>query len=158
VGLAASIIVGAAPVPDNVTLVGEFVALLATLNAPLAAPIAVGANFTVYCTLNVGARTAGYNGWLTMLKPVPVADAELIAPGWLPIFVIVTVSVLLWFTTTLPKARLPGLAETTIVSGSPIRGSSYAPIENVERNTPSKSVANPGIVTPAPIAGLPGSK
>jgi hypothetical protein len=38
---------GATPVPDNAMLVGEFVALLATLTLPLTAPAEVGMNKTV---------------------------------------------------------------------------------------------------------------
>lgn len=95
-----------------------------------------------------------------MLKPTPVIAAPVIITFWFPVLAMVAVSVLSWLTSTLPKARLVGAAESVIVAELPVTNW-YAPISKAEpcgRGMPSKSVASPLMVTPASMAGLPGCK
>jgi hypothetical protein len=77
-------------------------ALLFTVNVPVAAPAAVGANFTlsvnVCCGFNVTGKLAP-----DTVKPVPLIAAELIVNAEVPLEVIVTGSVALDPVPTLPK-------------------------------------------------------
>ncbi len=113
-GLAVSVIETATPAPDSATILGELVALLVTVSVPLTAPAVVGANFTINCWVAFGAKVTGKDGGDTMLKPGPVIEAAVIVTFWFPVLVKSTVAALLWFRTTLPKARLVGPADSVM--------------------------------------------
>lgn len=86
-----------------------FVAVEVTVKFPLTAPTAVGANETVSFALCPPFRVSGVVIPLT-LNPVPViptCDTDTLE---LPVFVIVSESVPILPTLTLPKLRLVGLA------------------------------------------------
>ncbi|MGC1687901.1 MAG: hypothetical protein WA734_19890 [Candidatus Acidiferrales bacterium] len=112
VGDTAMDVVGAAtPVPVNEIVAGEFVALLAMLTLPVAAPADVG----LYTTVKVAvwpAATVTLDPTLA-LKPLPDAVAPEITTFEFPVFVSVTPTDVLEFTVTLPKLTLVGLAPSS---------------------------------------------
>ena len=102
---------GCTPLPESVMVAGEFVALLTTETLPVTLPAAVGANVTLRVAAWLAARVSG------RVKPLPLNPApetftcEMVTLE-LPLFVSVTVCVLLVPTNTLPKLKLVGLAES----------------------------------------------
>jgi hypothetical protein len=97
------------PVPLNAINIGEFGALLATEIEPVAAPDAVGANFTPNVALCPAASVCGVTMPL-MLKADPETVAEERFTLAVPPFVSVTFTVLLLPVSWLPKFTLPGFA------------------------------------------------
>ena len=79
------------PVPESAIVVGELVALLATVTcAPVTLPPLVGANVTVSVAVCCGIKTVPAETPL-VLKPAPVVLTEEIVTFELPLFVRVTV-------------------------------------------------------------------
>jgi hypothetical protein len=100
---------GATPVADTGTVNVAFVAVEVMVRFPLSAPPDVGANETVNAALCPLFNVSGVAIPVT-LRPAPVmptAETVTLAP---PVFVIVSDSVPLLPTFTLPKLRLVGLA------------------------------------------------
>ena len=107
-GLALSWPTAATPLPASGTLFGELEALLTKEALPLAVVVVVGAKVILKDVLWPDARLNG-SVFPPMLNPVPVAlYCEIVAVAGPP-FVIITGSVLLVPTVTLPKLRLVGL-------------------------------------------------
>lgn len=89
VGLTVSVDVPV-PVPLRLTgTVGLVDALLLTVSVPVAAPTAVGANFTLSVTVCFGFNVIG-NVAPDTVKPVPLIVAELIVSADVPVEVTVT--------------------------------------------------------------------
>jgi hypothetical protein len=65
-GLADRVKEAATPVPDRVTVVGEFAALLVMVTVPLRLPAVVGANSTLKVVLFPAARVVGVTSPLTV--------------------------------------------------------------------------------------------
>jgi hypothetical protein len=98
----------ATPLPVRGMLFGELEALLTKEALPLAAVVVVGAKLTLRDVLWPGARLNG-SVLPPILNPFPVAVYwEMVAVAG-PLFVIITGSVLLVPTVTLPKLTLVGL-------------------------------------------------
>jgi len=96
-----------APVPDNETACGEFVALLAMLMPPVADPDVVGLKETVMVALWLGARIKpAFTPEL--LKPAPVTPTLEIVMLEFPVFCRETFCELLDPTVTLPNDTLEG--------------------------------------------------
>ena len=87
--------------------------VLLIVSAPVTAPDAVGANFTVSVNVCFGFNVTGKVDPDTV-KPVPVIVAELTFTAAVPLDVSVTVCVGLDPTATLPKAKLPGLTVSRV--------------------------------------------
>lgn len=103
---------GSMPVPLNEMAVGEFEASLVTVNAPLAAPMAVGANCICTVTLcPTGTEDDGLPP--TTVKPAPVILAAEMLTGAVPVFVTVTLWVALLPTDTFPNDTVVELGEST---------------------------------------------
>jgi hypothetical protein len=113
------VVVTVVPLPDRVTLTGEFVASLTKLILPVAVPDAVGANFAEYVTLAPGAIVFG-KVKLNTVKPVPAVLAAVnVIDVVAELFVNVPVRVRLCPTVTLPKLKLVGVAaRLTLVVGA----------------------------------------
>jgi len=82
--------------------------LLLIVSWPLAEPVDVGSNCTCSVIDCVGFNVAGKLP-PTIVKPLPVIVAELIATGEVPVDVNVSDCVVAVFTVTLPKLRLVAL-------------------------------------------------
>ena len=100
---------GAVPVPDRVTVAGEFVAVLTNDTEPLAAPLPPGVKVTVACLFAPAVIVVGSVRPLTV-KPDPVTFAALTVTDPVPVFESVTVLLELPPTRTLPNERLVGEA------------------------------------------------
>jgi hypothetical protein len=108
------------PVPDRVTVVGEPVALLATLTlAPVTAPATVGANVTVSVAVCPGDRIVLLATPLA-LNPAPVTVTLEMVTLEFPLFVNVEVCWLELFTFIVPKLKLAGLAPKIRVAATPV--------------------------------------
>ena len=103
--------------PDNV-IVGEFVALLATVTLPLTAPGLLGANVTCRVAVWFGVRLVPATP--LALKPVPEAVALEIVTFEFPVLVSVTFSELLLPSFTLLKFKLVGFALNRCVDAWPV--------------------------------------
>ena len=99
---------GAAPEPASATFSAPLVAFDASVNAPLALPLEVGANVIDAATLCPGASVAGPTP-LT-LNPGPLTAADVTATLIEPVFVMVMGCVWLLPTIVLPKFTADGLA------------------------------------------------
>ena len=99
---------GCTPEPVNAILAGEFVALLETLTLPVALPALLGAKVTFNVAVCPAEIINPEDTPLT-LKPGPDWLTLEIVTLELPVLVIVTESILLVLTFTLPKLRLDGL-------------------------------------------------
>jgi hypothetical protein len=97
--------------PLKAIVSGEPGALLAIETLPLAAPAAVGANFTVNDALEFALMVWGALSPL-MLNPVPVTLAAEIVTEAVPLLVSVIFCVALLPTFTFPKLKLAGLADS----------------------------------------------
>lgn len=106
VGLADRVKVAAVPVPEKLTVVGEFGALLTSDKLPVTLPAAVGPNVAVAVTAWPAERVAGVLSPLT-LNPAPVTAADVILRSAWPVFEIVRVCDLDAPEMTLPKLILP---------------------------------------------------
>jgi hypothetical protein len=98
----------AAPVPVPLKLTEAVVELPLIVNAPVAAPADVGANFTVSVNVCLGFSVTG-NVAPDTVKPVPLIVAELIVTADVPLEVTVTDFVALELTATFPKLKLVGV-------------------------------------------------
>ena len=108
------------PVPDKLTVVGEFVALLVIVTlAPLTAPAVVGANVTVRVEDCPGVSTVPF-GTPLALNPAPVTVTPEIVMFELPLFVSDVVSELSVPSPTLPKDRLVGFVPSDKVAVAPV--------------------------------------
>jgi hypothetical protein len=98
-------------------LSGEFVASLVTVSVPVSwVPSDVGVNFTLNVVVPFAASGIEPDGGLVSTKSAfPANEAALIVTVVLPVFVIVTGSVWLVVSGTLPKAKLMGLADIVMV-------------------------------------------
>jgi hypothetical protein len=107
------------PVPLRATVLGEPVALLVMVMAPVALPVVAGAKVAVkgedWPAANVSGRVSPLR-----LKPVPVAEAAVTVTLAVPVFVRVTVCGLLLPTVTLPKFTLAGETESCSVTPAPL--------------------------------------
>jgi hypothetical protein len=94
--------------------------LLLIVICPLAAPVAVGSNWTCSVIDWVGLNVTGRPPSV-IVKPPPVIAAELTVTGAVPVEVSVSDCVVAVFTVTLPKLSVPaltascGLAATVLV-------------------------------------------
>src|SRR3984893_18315231 len=95
------------PIPDSEMLAGELVALLLTVILPVAAPLAEGANVEVSVVVCPGASVVPVAP--VELKPAPATITCAIVTLEFPALVMVTFSVLLPDTFTLPKFKLLAL-------------------------------------------------
>jgi hypothetical protein len=98
----------AVPVPLSAIAIGEFGRLLATETEPVAAPVAVGENFTPNVVLCPAASVCAENP--VTLNADPETVAELRFTLAVPPFVSVTFTVLELPVSWLPKFTLPGFA------------------------------------------------
>jgi hypothetical protein len=107
------------PVPDSETLVGEFVALLATVTAPVTSPADVGSNVMLSVAVWFGVNT---NPAATPLapNPAPVTPTLEIVTFELPLFVSVTLCAVFVPSFTLPKLKVVGLAPSDWVEATPV--------------------------------------
>lgn len=119
-GLAESVELVATPVPDNVSVCGEFGALSVKVTLPDAAPVAIGAN----CVVNVIAcPTETVVGRVNpeIPKAVPVTVAILMTTFELPVFVNLTVCELVCPTIALAKVREAGETESPACAPLPLK-------------------------------------
>ena len=103
------------PLPERVTVAGEFVALLLAVTLPVMLPVAEGAKLTLKVAFCPGVRTVPVETPLT-LKPAPDTLTPEIATLELPEFVRVTGRVLLVPVFTFPKFKFVGLALSRYVA------------------------------------------
>lgn len=108
------------PVPERLTVCGEFEAESVTEIVPESDPVAVGAKVALTVQLNPAFNVAGETGQVlvwpklalaaitTVVLPVPVFFTVM---GWL---------VLVIPTASLPKERLVGVAVTVTVAAAPV--------------------------------------
>jgi hypothetical protein len=96
------------PVPLRPITRGEPGAVLAINTLPVTLPAEVGANVTVNVAVAPGLSVCGESA--LMLKPVPLALAELIERLAVPVFVNVTFTDEVFPTRTLPKGIVEGFA------------------------------------------------
>lgn len=111
--------VTATPVPDTDSVAGEFVALLAMLTLPLAAPALLGANSTVTVADWFGVSTSPEVRPLA-LKPVPDEPTLEMVTLEFPLLVTTALNVLLLPTLTLPKLKLEVLSPKSFVEATPV--------------------------------------
>ena len=93
------------PLPETAIELGEFVALLAMLMFPVTLPVTCGANSTFNIADWPAAMVAPAKPLLT-LNPLPLTLIEDTVTLELPLFVTVTPTVLITFSSSLPKFRL----------------------------------------------------
>ena len=98
------------PLPDS--LIDTFPPLLATASAPVALPVAEGANVTFNAAVCPGG-TAVFALIPVALKPGPVTSTLPIIAFTFPVFVKNTPSELVLPVNTLPKSKFPTLAVST---------------------------------------------
>lgn len=98
------------PLPDS--LIDTFPPLLATANAPVALPVAAGANVTFNAAVCPGG-TVVFALTPVAPKPGPVTSTLLIIAFAFPVFVKTTPSELVFPINTLPKSKFPTLAVNT---------------------------------------------
>jgi hypothetical protein len=98
------------PLPDN--LIDTFPPLLAIATAPVAAPVAEGANVTFKAAVCPGGTVVFAPAPLA-LKPGPVTCTPLITAFAFPVLVSTNPSELVLPTSTLPKSNVPTLALST---------------------------------------------
>jgi hypothetical protein len=108
-----------APLPDKLIVAGEFVALLAKLTFPLAAPAAVGANWTVTGTDCPAVKVSPELTPLTV-NPAPETFTADIVTLEFPVFVKAALKSLLLPTITLPKLRIDVLNVSSWVPATPV--------------------------------------
>jgi hypothetical protein len=111
----------AVPVPLSAIVSGEFGRLLAIEIEPVAAPVAVGANFTPNVTLCPAVNVCG-GVKPVVLNAAPETVAELMFTLAVPPFVSVTFTVLLLPVSWLPKLTLPGFAVRLPAVPVPVTG------------------------------------
>jgi hypothetical protein len=100
----------AVPVPLKITVaLLPLLELLLIVSLPLAAPVAVGRNFTCKVTDLFGSSVTGTLP-PTMVKAAPVIDAEFTVTAEVPEDVSVTEAVAAEFTGTLPNLRIEALS------------------------------------------------
>jgi hypothetical protein len=109
----------ATPVPDKLTVAGEFVALLVIETEPLIAPAVVGANVTVAVTDWFEFSVSPDVTPLTV-KPAPLTFTAEIDTLLLPVFVSDTLCELLLPSFTLPKLKLVPLKLNVRVAATPV--------------------------------------
>ncbi len=125
------------PVPESETVVGELLlASMATEILPVTLPVAVGAKVALKVALWPAVRVRGRESPL-MLKPAPVTVASETVRRRVPLFLRVTVLVLLLPTVTFPKARLVGLALSSLLAAASLARQKTA----VKRTTGKKRLA-----------------
>jgi hypothetical protein len=113
-------VAAACPVPETLTVVGEFVALLVTLTlAPVTAPAVVGSNVTVSVAVCPGVRIVPLVTPLA-LNPAPVVVSPEIVTLEFPVFVSVEVCDVDVFTVCVPKLKLVGFAVSVAVAATPV--------------------------------------
>jgi hypothetical protein len=102
------------PVPESVTLAGEFVALLVTVTLPVTLPVAAGANVTVNVAV-CPADKISPAGTPLAVKPAP----DMLTFETVTLDVPALLKAMLWLplldTFTLPKLKLEALAFRTSV-------------------------------------------
>jgi len=106
------------PVPDSVIVAGEPVALLVTVTVPLRPPVVAGLKTMPNVIACEGLRVTGAPAPVR-LYPVPPAAICEICTSELPVLVIVSFSVLLIPSSTLPKFTLVLLSEMVRVAATP---------------------------------------
>jgi hypothetical protein len=106
-------------VPERAIVVGEPVALLVTVTAPVALPATGGLKITLKVSCCVGVRVAGA---LAPLRLNPVPEAAMLETVTLTFPVLVTVSVCVAEVPvlTIPKLRLVVLNESAGVEATPV--------------------------------------
>lgn len=108
------------PAPLRATVAGELLALLATLMAPVEAPVTAGAKVAEKALDWPAARVRG-NARPLRLKPVPLAVAAVTVTAAEPVLVSVTLCVELPPTITFPKLMLAGVALSSRLAPAPLR-------------------------------------
>jgi hypothetical protein len=108
------------PAPLRATVAGELLALLATLMAPVEAPVAAGAKVAEKALDWPAARVRG-NARPLRLKPVPLAVAAVTVTAAEPVLVSVTLCVELPPTITFPKLMLAGEALSCRLEPDPLK-------------------------------------
>ena len=104
--------------PDKEIAIGEFAALLDTDTLPLALPVALGSNVTFIVAVWLGASVVPAVTPVA-LNPVPEgATLEMVTLEF-PLFINVTLKVLLLPVGTLPKLKLVGLVASDPVAANP---------------------------------------
>jgi hypothetical protein len=111
--------VAATPVPDKLTVEGEFVALLVIATEPVTAPAVVGAKVTVTVTAWFGVSVSPDVTPLTV-KPAPLTFTPEIVTLELPVLVSDTLCELLLPSFTLPKLKLVPLRLSVRVAATPV--------------------------------------
>ena len=96
------------PLPAREIVVGELVALLATITLPVTLPVLIGAKVTSKVVDWPGARMVP-EGTLLALNPVPEALTLEMVRLAVPEFLSVAVSMLLLLVSTFPKLKVVGL-------------------------------------------------
>ena len=104
--------------PDKEIAVGEFAALLDTDTLPLALPAAFGSNVTFSVAVWLGASVVPAVTPVA-LNPVPDGATLEIVTLEFPLFINVTLKVLLLPIGTLPKLKLPGLVPSDRAAANP---------------------------------------
>jgi hypothetical protein len=110
--------VGVTPVPDNVTIAGEPVALLAMVTLPVSVPATDGLNRTPNVSCCDGANVTGVPTPLKA-KPVPLMLTPEIVTLALPVSVMVMFWVAALAVLTLPKLKLELLSAMVVVAATP---------------------------------------
>ncbi len=106
------------PVPVRPATVGELLALLVNETLPATAPATVGAKVTdADCVPPFAAKVNGYASPVT-LSPAPVTVCPVIVSEAVPVFVSVSVCVVLLLMMTLPKATVVGDRTSVAVPGA----------------------------------------
>lgn len=111
--------VAATPVPDRLTVEGEFVALLVIETEPPTAPPVVGAKVTVTVTDWFGVSVSPAVSPLTV-KPAPLTFTAEIETLAFPLLVSDTLCELLLPSFTLPKLKLVPLKLSVRVAATPV--------------------------------------
>lgn len=108
-GVTVKFTIGTTPFPDNVIVVGEFVALLVSVTFPLAAPPAAGMK-TALNVVDCPAFSVSGSVRPVVEKPLPVTPELEMVTLVLPVFVTVIACEFIAPTVTSPKFTLVGLA------------------------------------------------
>jgi hypothetical protein len=119
-GLAPSVELVATPVPERVSVCGEFGALSVKLMLPVAAPVAVGAN----CAENdidwPAGRVVG-RASPAIPKALPATLAILMTTLEFPVFVSFTLCEVLWPTVIFPKFHVAGETDRPACAPVPLK-------------------------------------